>query len=116
MGVASGWPSSELMLVVVACFATLLPYDGVGMARIVHSTQSLQCEPWSSSSVSRPELAKRAFPWDGGGSAGVRDSQCVRVCEHTHTHSTTSLSYHACHYEPCKPCNAFTLHARRDSS
>ena len=88
MGVASGWPSSELMLGVVACFATLLPYDGVGMARIVHSTQSPQCEPWSS--VSRvhtcagPELAQRAFPWDGGGSAGVRDSQCVRVCEHTH--------------------------------
>ena len=29
MGVASGWPSSEFILVVVACFATLLPYDRI---------------------------------------------------------------------------------------
>ena len=29
MGVVSGWPSSEFILVVVACFAALLPDDGI---------------------------------------------------------------------------------------
>ena len=100
MGVASGWPSSELMLVVVACFATLLPYDGVGMARIVHSTQSPQCEPWSSVSrvhtCAAPELAKRAFPWQW---VCRREGQSVCVCVCSHT--VQRRRHHQCHHTQC---------------
>ena len=45
MGVASGWPSSEFILVVAACFATLLAYDGTKMSRILRPLQSPEYGP-----------------------------------------------------------------------
>ena len=107
------------MLAAVTCFATLLPYDGVGMTRIVHSTQSPNvnlgavyhmCTP--AQGPSWPNVRSH-----GSGSAGVRDSQCVCVCVHTQYNAvaTTNATTHSA--QPLsQPCTQPQRKQRRNTT